>query len=150
MNAKIGIAAGAVLGLVMVVASFFVGAYVQKGNDNAAALNTAIAPAGSQQSNVGGAQNGGDRGNRPGGAGGGFGGMGGRGGVASTITAVSGNDITVKAADGTISTVTIAAGARITKSQTLTAADLAVGQTVRIDQFNDPNGNGTTQIITIQ
>lgn len=145
MNGKLGMIAVVTVSFVMVVLSFFAGAYYQRGKDNVAANN------GSGQMDA----NNAPRGNFPGGAGGagGPGGMGrpgGQGGTAGTVTAVSGNSVTITIADGSTKTVSVSGDATITKSEKLTSNDIAVGQTIRVIEFNDPSGNGARQIITVE
>ncbi len=76
------------------------------------------------------ANNGGQPGQAP--AASGKGAPGAKGHGAATVTAVNGNQVTVKYADGTTQTVTVAASTQIIKEVTASTADLKPGQTVTI------------------
>ena len=89
-------------------------------------------------------------------AGGGWvnGGMGGRmrGGPAGTIsiTAVDGSNISLKTDDGWTRTITVTASTTITKAgATITAADLAVGDTIRFSETRNSDGTYTIDAIVV-
>ncbi len=76
---------------------------------------------------------------------GGKGAPGAKGHGAATVTAVNGNQVTVKYADGTTQTVTVAPNTQIIKEVTASTADLKPGETVAIGGVN---GTGDGQIAT--
>ena len=130
------IAAGSVvLACVIAAGSFFGGAAWQRGRDGSSA--TISANTADRQNGLNSSGQGGPGQTGPGGQGFRLGAF--RGGTSGTVQAISGNNVTVKLADGTVETVTITADTVIAKSQTAAAADLAAGETVQI--LGTPGGN---------
>ena len=67
-----------------------------------------------------------------------------------TITAISGNDITLGTADGWHRTITITSSMTLTKGgQTITAADLKVGDQVRFRQTRNSDGSFTVTDLAV-
>jgi len=111
------------------------------------------------QNGAGSAGNGGTGTGGAGGAGGGFGGGGfaGRGGlgglfgpgtVNGTITAISGNTITLQTRAGTV-TITLPGSAKVTKTTSGSLKDLSNGLSVAVSTTQDSSGNRTATSIFV-
>jgi Domain of unknown function (DUF5666) len=86
-----------------------------------------------------------------GGLGGGFG-RGGRGGGGGqiTVTAVNGNDLALRTTDGWTRTITVTSSTTITEAwQTITVADIDVGDTIRFSQTASSTGTYTIDAIVV-
>ena len=83
----------------------------------------------------------------------GAGGLGfGRGGVGGqiTITAIDGNDLSLKTTDGWTRTITVTSATTITEAgQTITVGDLDVGDTIRFSQTATSTGSYTIDAIVV-
>lgn len=82
-------------------------------------------------------------------ASGGKGAAGAKGHGAATVSAVNGNRVTVKYADGTTQTVMVAASTQIIKEVTASTSDLKPGQTVAIGGVNGTGDGQTAATIEI-
>lgn len=79
-----------------------------------------------------------------------FGRFGGRGFREISIESVSGNELTLKTADGWRRTITITGSVELTKGgQTITVGDLKVGDQVRFSQTRDADGTYTVTALAV-
>jgi hypothetical protein len=77
-------------------------------------------------------------------------GIGGRGFGAITITAINGSSLTLKTEDGWTRTIAVTSATTITKAgQTITAGQLAVGDSVRFKQTRGTDGSFTVTAIAV-